>query len=397
MKSLFAISLALAAVAAQAQTISLDQALAAARGKRASVKAAHLKLEHAKLARKALGTQPGSSLSLGYSNDVRVGATDNDLVLTQPIDIFGRTKALRTTGDALVLEAEANLRQTELSLQNDVLTLYVEAAATTDRLQAANQAVEGAQRLLDAIRGLVDGGRLPGVQATRVEIEFQRAAAVAKNREAEVRAAQNRLAAAISQKDAAVQGFPAIPTPEVTDQQLESQRADLLLLSVEATAAKADEKVATTMRLPQLELQARRSPWQQPAVYGGRIQLSFPLFDFGRSRAEESSARKRAEAALRSLEDAENIARSEINAALIEIEGAQAQVAAIDQIVTKAQALVESTRTGLREGANTLIDVLDSARALREIQESLIEAKVTLATAQARYLRATGTLIEVTR
>jgi outer membrane protein TolC len=115
--------------------------------------------------------------------------------------------------------------------------------------------------------------------------------------------------------------------------------------------------------------------------------------DGGRSRHEEDSANKHAEATRSALEDALSIAFAETETTRLEVDGAQEQVAALEAAVATAQELVARTQVGLREGANTLIDVLDAARTLREIQDNLIEARVTLATAQARYLRATGTLL----
>lgn len=387
----------LAAIGVQAQTLTLPEAVAQARSSRASVQAARIKLEQARLARRALGAAPTTSLLVGYTNDLRVGGSDEDLVLSQPVDLFGRTSAMRRTGDALVLQAEANLRQTELDLQSDVVTLYVEGVAATSRLAIARDAEEAAARLLEAVKGLVEGGKLPGVQATRVSIELERAHATRKHREAELAAARRRLLAAIGDGGGVTaDAFPDLPVAEVSVAELISWRADLLTLSAEISAAEADARVARTSRLPQLELQGRRSPWQESdPTYGGRIQLTFPLFDYGKSRAEEGAASKRAEAARKAMADAQRIARGEIDAAKLEVAGAVEQVKSLEMVVATSRDLVSRTQTGLREGANTLIDVLDAARALREIEESLVEARVTLATAQARYLRATGSLIEV--
>ena len=388
--------LALLAMFANGQSLSLDQAVASARDKRASVQAARLRLERARFCRRALGTLPATSLLVGYSNDLRVGGSDDDLVISQPIDLFGRTNAARRTGDALVLQAEANLRQIELELQNDVVTLYVDAVATRSRVLIAKEAESGAQSLYLAIRELVEGGKLPGVQATRVSIELLRATAARKQREVEAAAALRRLAAAIAtEKVSVAQAFPAIPTLEVSEALLKSHRADLMLLSAEVAEANADARLARADRQPQLELQGRRSAWQEDPAYGVRLQLNFPLFDGGKSRAQEAAARRHADAARKSFEDALSIARAETEAARLEVRGAQAQIGSLDQVIATARDLVSRTEIGLKEGANTLVDVLDASRALREIQESLIDARATLSLSQARYLRATGTLLEV--
>jgi cobalt-zinc-cadmium efflux system outer membrane protein len=326
-----------------------------------------------------------------------VGGSDEDLVISQPIDIFGRRSAARSSGNALVLQAEASLRLVEQELQGDVVAIYIESVAASSRLANAREAEEAAARLLDAIKRLVEGGRLPGVQATRVSIELERARAARKQRESEVAAEIRRLHGVLGVDiQGTPGGFPSIATPNIDERDLILQRADLLLLSADVASAEADIRLARTNRLPQLELQGRRSAWQETdRAYGARIQLSFPLFDSGRSRAEETAARKSAEAARKSFTDLARIARAEIEAARIEVQGAQDQIESLDIVLQTTRDLVSKTQAGLIAGANTLIDVLDAARALREILESLTEARVTLALAQARYLRATGGLLEV--
>lgn len=381
---------------AHAQSISLDDALNGARANRQTVQAARLRVDQARLSRRALGSFPGTTLFLGYSSDPRVGGTDDDLVLSQPIDIFGRTAAARSTGDALVLQAEAAYRQTLADLQNEVVLVYSETAASKERVRIAKSSEELAARLVEATRGLVEGGKLPGVQATRASIELERVRASRELKEAELRGNQVRLAATIGNAEAEAfdASFVNLSSSEVSDVLLASQRADLLALSAEVRAAEADARVAKQSRLPQLELQGRRTGWQDAdAAFGARIQLSFPLFDSGRSKSEVSAATRRSEAARRALEDAIRIARSELKAAAIEIAAANTQVSRLESVLSTTQELARKTEGGLREGVNTLLDVLDAFRALREIEEAIVEARLTLATAQAKLLRATGTLL----
>lgn len=382
---------------AQAQSLSLEQAVGLARANRASVQAAQLRLEQARLAGKALGTFSSTSLQIGYSTDVNVGGTDGDLVISQPIDIGGRRSAGRLTGQAGILLAEANLRQTLGELQSEVVSLYVGAVAANQRLRIAAEAEDSASRLLGAVKSLVEGGKLPGVQATRVSIELDRARGVRKQRAADLAASVRRLSAATGfDGSLSVGDFPQLVAEDITEAELESQRSELLVLAAETAAAEAEVRTAKLDRRPQLELQARRSPWQYTSpVYGARIQLSFPLSDAGRSRAEEGAANKRAEASRRSLSDGLTIAKAELEAEKLEIGGAQGQITDLESALASGRDLIARTQTGLKEGANTLIDVLDALRAVREIEEALVGARETLATAQAHYLKATGSLLEV--
>jgi len=397
LKSNFSLILVLLPVLAGAQT-TLDEALGKARLNRASVQAAELRLTQARLARRAFGAFPATNLSVGYSNDVRVGGNDDDLVLSQPLDIFGRSAAGREAGNALVVQAESSLRQTLADLQDDVVVLYAETAAAAGRIRVAQESEDAAARLLDAVKALVDGGKLPGIQATRVAIELERVSTSRQLREAELNANKKRLAAAIgvTSDSLAIDAFPAIAVTAAPVGDLVKQRPDLMTLNADVQTAEAEIRMARAERMPTLELQGRRSSWHDgDATYGARIQLSFPLFDSGRGRSEVDASRKRAEAARRNLDDATKIAEADVEAARIEVDSSREQVAKFEALRKKTQGLVEVTQVGLKEGANTLLDVLDAMRAAREIDESIVESKLALAQAEARLLKATGQIIEV--
>lgn len=345
-----------------------------------------------------MGAFPATQLFAGYTSPAEVGGSDDDLVLAQPIDIFGRTAASRSAGNAGVKRAEAELRSTLSELQNDVITLYCETAASASLAQSAEESKKIAKDLEQATRKLVEEGRLPGVQLSRISIEAERARIVAKQRKAEYEANQLRLATAIGLPvaEVTVTGFPNVVPVSVEKDKLTSQRGDLMILAAEVREAEAEARIATTNALPELEVQGRRTPWQESNVtYGVRVQLSIPLYDFGKARNERKAALTRAAAARASLEDAARIAKAEVDAAQIEAIAAQEQITSLEAVQRSTRDLVERTQVGLREGASTLFDVIDSLRALREAEESLAEARLALVLAQARSLKASGLLLEV--
>ena len=386
------------AAIAQVNQISIDRALTLARANRASVAAAQLRLVSARLTRRGLGAFPATRLFLGISSPAEVGGSDDDLVLAQPIDLFGRTSASRAVGDATVARAEAELQQAIAQLQADVIEQYSEVAAARALADSAAKSQDIAQRLNDAIKVLVDEGRLPGVQLTRVGIEVERIKLAAEQRRAEEEAAIQRLSGLLNQpsQNIAVLGFADIRVELIEPAALQRQRADLLLLAAEVRAAEAEAKVASLGNRPELEIQGRRTAWQEPEQrYGVRIQLAFPISDFGRSRAETAAARTLANAARKALDDATRIAQSELEAARIELTSATEQVGRYQTMLESARSLAEKSRIGFTERAITLIELLEATRALREIEEGYVEAQLRLARAQAAYLRASGRILEV--
>jgi outer membrane protein TolC len=147
-----------------------------------------------------------------------------------------------------------------------------------------------------------------------------------------------------------------------------------------------------------LELQGRKTGWQESDTrFGARIQLNIPLFDFGRLRAEERSARARTDAAQKSLDDANRVAEAELNASQIELAAALKQIEHYEAILTSAKKLVEISTVGFRERAVTLIELLEGTRSLREVEDGYVEARLRLSKAQAAYLQASGRLLGVIR
>lgn len=400
MKTLQSIALlAFAASAIAQQPLSLQQAITAARAQRPAFEAARLRVTQASLTRRGLGAFPTTRLFVGYTSDPEVGGSDDDLVLAQPIDVFGRTSAARRSGDALVTQAEADLRRVAVEVQTEVVVAYVEAATSAELARTAASVQETLERLHEATRLRVEGGVAPGVQLTRVSLELDQAKLRSQQRQAELQANLQRLAALIgaSERPIVASGFPELVMPSTDEATLVRQRPDLLLLAADVAVAEADSRIARLSGLPELEVQARRTPWQQADDrYGLRVQLSIPLFDHGRVRSEARAANTRAEAARKALADLTKLAAGEIAAARIEVNSARQQVTSYEALVATARQLVERLRPALTEQATTLIEVIDATRSLRDIEEALVEARARLAQAQARYLRATGQVLEVT-
>lgn len=379
---------------AQAE-LTLTEALRQARIQRPSIAAAQNRIASARLTRSAAGTVPATRLLVGYSSLLDVGGSDDDLVLVQPIDLFGRGRAARSAGSAEVLKAEAELAIALSRLQYEVVTLYTDAAVAEALAETARLSQAIAQQLFDAIKILVDEGKMSGVQLSRVSIELERAKLTAEQKSAESFASRKRLAALInlSPGDLSLPGFPILTLREPEDWR--DRRPDLMLLRAEVAADDAAERLSRLSRAPEVELQARRTPWQEESTkLGFRLQISLPLFDFGRSKNETKAAQLTVDAAKRLLSDAQRLAEGEVQAAQIEMAAAAQSVAHFELIDRQTQDLVAKLRTGFTEKAITLVELLEATRALREVEESKAEAQARLLKAQAEFLRATGQLLE---
>lgn len=385
----------MAAVGARSPS-TLDQALQAARAHRPALEGARLRVLQAERLVRRSGALPATTLSVGYSSDLAVGGSDEDLVLSQPIDLFGRSAASRGAASAALAVALADYRRVSAHVQGEVVQAYVGAAAAAELVAVAVGAQDTLAKLYEATRLRVEGGVAPGYHLTRVSLELEQARMISERRQAEAEAALAQLEAAVGGAggDLRVARLPEsllAPEPSLN---VSRQRPDLLILSANVQTAQAEANQVKASGRPTFEIQARRTPWQaSDDRVGVRLQLSVPLFDSGLNRAAAKAAETRTEAARRALEDATRLAQGEVRAAEIEVRVARAQVDRYAALVANARELVERLRPGLTQQATTLVEVLDATRTLREVEQAHVEARERRARAEAELLRATGALL----
>lgn len=395
MKPLSLICLTLVCTTSHAQQIGLTDALKRAAENRPAVKAAKLSIDQAKDSSKALGAYAPTVLGVGGSSRGEVGATDGDLFLSQPIDIFGRTTANRRFGRAGIRTAEASYHGVLLELQSNVLTSYFEAMNSAQLSSSADELLKIAEGIQQATVRRFEEGKIAEVQVTRSGIELRRAQQASLLRKAQLSAAIKRLSGLIGTTVTELDltaSLGATPPGDVAN------RPELQILAAEVETAEAEAGIARKGSLPELEVQARRSPWNDRDVFfGGRIQLTWSLYDHGKSRFETQAAKNKSDAARASYEDAKLRALTELDANAIEIAAADSQVKALTGLLESARELVEKSQKGFTGGVSTLIDILEATRALREVEQELAEAKLSLNLAAASRFRISGTLIEVSK
>lgn len=386
----------LASAFCQAQTqISAADALKLASQNRPSLAASRLGVEQARLSARALSSLPPLNFAVGASSRSEVGATDQDLALTQEIDIFGRRRASGRLGEADVQLALARYRKEAGLLQSEVLTAFAIAVSASHQREVASELLEVAEGLLNATKRRFDEGKVAELQVTRATIEFERAKQTRELKDADYQAAMTRLASllAIPQVELSVVPDAAIEPvaiPSIMD------RPDILEIKAEVAKASAEAGFAKATSRPEFSLQVVRSPWSNDRGYFiGRAQFSWNLWDHGRARNEVRAANLRSEAAAKALSDATARAEQELAAVQIELESRQVRIKSYEAILVSAKDLVVKSQKGFAEGFGTQVDVLEATRALREVEQELVEARQQLAFAVIKQYETSGYLVEV--
>jgi outer membrane protein TolC len=395
LKSILSIALCFIASASFAQKLSFEEALLLAKQNRQNVRSAQFSIDKAIQNAKSLGAYAPTRLGIGATTQSGLGANDQDLVLSQPFDIFGRTSAGRKLGEAEVNVAKANLQAVLLEVQTDVLQAYFNAATAVQLSQNAEELLTVAKALQKASIRRFEEGKAPEVQVTRSTIELDRAVQLAALRKSQLESALRRFYGAIGVEDEN-QEIDATATLSPLKTLSVDERPDLKTLLAEVKVAEAEAGIAKTGRKPELELQALRSPWgQSPSTLAARIQFTWAINDNGKSKAVANAATEKAKAAQSQYADARKRALAELSAINAEIEAANSQLSSYGQIRDAAKSLVAKSQLGYSEGVGTLVDVLEATRALREIEEELAEARSRLNLAEVARYRVTGTLVEV--
>ncbi len=395
MKTPLTITFCFACAWCHAQQTTLRDALTEALHNRPSVKAARLQIEQARLASRALGAYAPTTVGLGASSRGEVGATDGDLFLSQTIDVFGRAAANKRLGSTGIESARIAYSSRLLELQTDVMAAYFEASNAFRLYQSANDLLEIAEKLQKATTRRFEEGKVAEVQVTRAQIEYGRSKQATLLRETQLKTTLKRLSGLVGKEIVQLDLEATVEPLKVKDI---TQRPDLLAIKVDVKAAEAEAGIASRGSLPELEFQVRRSPWNDtPSYWGGRLQLTWAIDDHGKSRNETQAARRKAEASLATYEDAKARALSEFEANVIEIGAADLRVRSLTELTETTKLLVEKAQKGFSQGVATLIDVLEATRALREVEQELSEARLSLNIALVAQYRLTGTLMEVVK
>ena len=366
-------------------------------------------------------------------------ARDEEIILSQPLDLFGQRKAQRR-----VLQAEARRVESESTLITRALSVEVKNAAAN--LFAAQEAeslglaqVAVAQAFRDAAFRRAELGDVPPVQVQRAELELLRVQNELTNARSErlVRSAvlnqlvgqapetplrvalpTNSTLTGLLSNISAPSTPAAVPSDgnsplaspvpassqagsEAVSNQIFSQRGVLLsslinrpdIVGAEATleARRAQVDAISKQRLPQIELQARRNAVFGSGEFALRAVITAPIFDFGSIKNEKRAAQAEVRAQESQIILMRSQAASQVEQALIRLDQQRASVERYRSgIVPLTLDLLRKTQIGYAAGASTYLEVLEAQRTLRVVQTEYLQALVGVRTSEAQLESALG-------
>ena len=120
------------------------------------------------------------------------------------------------------------------------------------------------------------------------------------------------------------------------------------------------------------------------------LKADWAVWEWGASEHARRSAEAQAAGATRDAEAAERQIEAEVATSLAEGDAARGAVAAADQAIASAEEAFRVTEVGVKAGAATTTDLLESQAALTQARLNLTRARYELALARVGLVRASG-------
>lgn len=358
-------------------------------------------------------TNPSLTFTPGITS---VGGSDEELVLSQPLELNGtrsaRTGVARAQLRRTQAEAVVELRELVFQTQN----AYYELARTQELRSLAQEVLRTAEAFSQGVRRQAEAGLRPEIDPVQTEIEVNRArqqltlaesqvaaAQAALNTllgrtSAEPVAAQPLLAAAsdpaASERDAARPTAEAIPDRDQAIQQALNTRAEIASDTALRDAFLQEARLARAQGRPDLAPQFRAGGVVRGLQNSGLgLGITLPLFDYGSRRNRIRQAEAAAGAQEARIEVTRNQVRQEVTQALARLEATETVARQYQQgVLAQARRLLEGSLRGLQLGAPgaSILTALEAQRTFRGVVTEYTTALANYAQARAELERATG-------
>ncbi|MFG6464069.1 efflux transporter outer membrane subunit [Roseateles sp. DXS20W] len=329
---------------------------------------------------------PGGSISRQYSATLGVSAWE--------LDLFGRVKSLSDAALQQYLATDDARRSAQVSLVAEVAGAYLTLAADQERLRLAEQTLLARQEGLRLTQRLQAAGVASTLDLRQAEIAAETAQTDLAGLTTQVAQDRNALTLLVGQPLAPEQ-LPVAGTDAAVTQTAELAAglpSDVLLArpdvqQAERTlqAANANIGAARAAFFPRISLTASAGSASNAldglfrsgsGLWTFMPQVSLPIFDAGRNRANLTIAQVDRDIAVAQYEKA-------IQAAFRDVADALAQRATIVQQVASQQRLVAQTQDTLRlaearfaKGVDDRLATLDAQRSLYGAEQGLINARL---------------------
>ena len=306
------------------------------------------------------------------------------------LDLFGQYRRAKESANASLDASYASADVARLTLVSDVATYYINARYYQELLSIARQNLKSRQETLSLTQAQLAAGAASKLDVVQSEGLVNATLADIPGLETSFRQTVHHISTLLGEPAAT---FVADmqkggPQPVARDRVKAGIPADLIrnrpdIRKAERTlaAAVANIGVAESKLYPSLELSGSITPSYVASAASGNVltwsfgpTLTLPIFDGGALRANVKSSQAAARAAYLAWKATVLTGVEETENALVAYSRDRATVSALRAEVKNYQDALELSTANYKNGASSLLDVLDAQRSVATAQQSLAAA-----------------------
>ena len=337
--------------------------------------------------------------------------TDNDsyratLTVGYELDLWGKNRAALAAAQATAQASVYDAASTDLVLQGDVASTYLNILALADRVAVAKSNLAASQDTLQIVETRFDEGAASALDVAQQRQQVASVTATIPALDGQARQDQAALAVLLGMAPGSfnIQGntLAAIQMPQIAPglpSTLLERRPDVRKAEEDLIAANANIGVARAAFLPSIELtgsggiassalEALVRP--DAAFYSLASSLVAPIFEGGALQGQLDFAKARYLELVQTYQQTALTAFRDVEDALAAERSAARQVAALQESVTQARDAHRLADLLYQSGAVDLLTVLDTQRAQLQAEDSLVQAELTQLTAMVDLAKALG-------
>ncbi|MCY1665482.1 efflux transporter outer membrane subunit [Rhizobium sp. SL86] len=308
------------------------------------------------------------------------------------LDLFGRYKRNKESALASLDQAYANVDSARLTLLSSVASAYIDVRYYQERIAIAQSNLKSRRETLELTRLQLEAGAASRLDVVQAEGLVNSTIADIPGFETSFRQAAHRVATLLGQpassllpdlQRSANQPVARINTKTGIPADLIRNRPDIRASERALASAVAAIGVAEAQLYPSISLGGSITPSYTRLAGGSDSHLlswsfgpalSLPIFDGGQLRANLSSAESQAREAYLNWKETVLGAVEEVENALAAVTRDGRTVAALRDTVRSYEEALELSTASYRDGASSLLDVLDAQRSVSSAQANLAQA-----------------------
>ncbi|WP_296942948.1 efflux transporter outer membrane subunit [uncultured Massilia sp.] len=333
-------------------------------------------------------------------------SADSGVQVSYEVDFWGKNKAGAASAQAALAANRFDRQTVALTVTSGIVSTYLQVLSLHDRLAVARENVANAEHVLALVEAQKSVGAASSLDLARQRSAVAQQKADIPDLQQQEREAQAALAILLGKAPQTFsigrKGLDTITLPEVSPglpSELLARRPDIRRAEASLAAANADVAVARANLFPSIQLtgsmgtqsSALLSLLNAPNLLANvSASLVAPIFDGGRLKRERDLAIARKEELVEAY-------RATVIAALSEVDTALGQIRSLDeQRRLKATELEQARRAydlseiRYKAGAEDFMTVLDTQRALSDVQNDVGILKLKRLQATVALFKALG-------